>query len=146
MKLNWGNSIFLFLTLFVMLGIGFVVFSLSKSNDLVTTDYYQKGADYTKQMEITGRSAVYNDSIWVLNQNKNVVVRFAPAINQMTDTMQVYFYRPSDKKLDFNFQGLLNTDSLIIKKEYLSGGRYKVKFQWYYNRESYQVEKEFFIE
>jgi len=146
MKLNWGNSIFLFLTVFVLMGIAFVVFSLSKSNDLVTTDYYQKGADYTKQMEITGRSAVYNDSIQVLNQNKNVVVRFAHSINQMTDTMQVYFYRPSDKKLDFNYQGLLNTDSLIIKKEYLSGGRYKVKFQWLYNRESYQIEKEFFIE
>jgi len=146
MKLNWGNSIFLFLTVFVLMGIAFVVFSLSKSNDLVTTDYYQKGADYTKQMEITGRSAVYNDSIQVLNQNKNVVVRFAHSINQMTDTMQVYFYRPSDKKLDFNYQGFLNTDSLIIKKEYLSGGRYKVKFQWLYNRESYQIEKEFFIE
>ena len=146
MKLNWGNSIFLFLTLFVMLGIGFVVFSLSKSNDLVTADYYQKGADYSRQMEVTGRSDVYNDSIRVINHNKDVVVRFAPSINLMTDTMQVYFYRPSDKKLDFNYQGLLNTDSLIIKKDYLSGGRYKVKFQWYYNRESYQVEKEFFIE
>lgn len=146
MKLNWGNSIFLFLSVFVMLGIAFVVFSLSKSNDLVTTDYYQKGADYTKQMEITGRSAVYTDSIQVLNQNKSVVVRFAHSINQMTDTMQVYFYRPSDKKLDFNYQGLLNTDSLIIKKEFISGGRYKVKFQWFYNRESYQVEKEFFNE
>jgi len=146
MKLNWGNSIFLFLTVFVLMGIAFVVFSLSKSNDLVTTDYYQKGADYTKQMEITGRSAVYNDSIRVLNQNNNVLVWFAHSINQMTDTMHVYFYRPSDKKLDFNYQGFLNTDSLIIKKEYLSGGRYKVKFQWLYNRESYQIEKEFFIE
>jgi len=146
MKLNWGNSIFLFLTLFVMLGIGFVVFSLSKSNDLVTADYYQKGADYSRQMEVTGRSDVYNDSIRVINHNKDVVVRFAPSINLMTDTMQVYFYRPSDKKLDFNYQGLINADSLIIKKDYLFGGRYKVKFQWYYNRESYQVEKEFFIE
>ncbi len=146
MKLNWGNSIFLFLTVFVLLGIAFVVFSLSKSNDLVTTDYYQKGADYTKQMEVTDRSAVYNDSIQVINQNKNVVVRFAPSINLMTDTMQVYFYRPSDKKLDFNYQGHLNNDSLIIKKEYLSGGRYKVKLQWTYNRKNYQVEKEFFIE
>ncbi len=146
MKLNWGNSIFLFLTVFVMMGIAFIVFSLSKSNDLVTTDYYQKGADYTKQMEITGRSAVYNDSIRLLNQNKNVIVRFAPTINRMTDSMQVYFYRPSDKKLDFNFQGLINADSLIIKKEFLSGGRFKVKFQWLYNQESYQVEKEFFID
>ncbi|HZK97260.1 MAG TPA: FixH family protein [Prolixibacteraceae bacterium] len=146
MKLNWGNSIFLFLTVFVLMGIAFIVFSLSKNNDLVTTDYYQKGADYTKQMVITGRSAVYNDSIRVINQNNDVVVRFAHSINLMTDTMQVYFYRPSDKKLDFNYQGLLNTDSLIIKKEYLSGGRYKVKFQWLYNRESYQIEKEFFIE
>jgi len=145
-KLNWGNSIFLFLTVFVLMGIAFIVFSLSKNNDLVTTDYYQKGADYTKQMVITGRSAVYNDSIRVINQNNDVVVRFAHSINLMTDTMQVYFYRPSDKKLDFNYQGLLNTDSLIIKKEYLSGGRYKVKFQWLYNRESYQIEKEFFIE
>ena len=50
MKLNWGNSIFLFLIIFVALGIAFIVFSFSKSNDLVTADYYQQGADYTHQI------------------------------------------------------------------------------------------------
>jgi len=146
MKLNWGNSIFLVLIIFVALGIAFIVFSFSKSNDLVTADYYQQGADYTQHMEVTSRSAVYKDSIQVVNQDKNVVVRFAPAIHRMTDTMQVFFYRPSDKRLDYNIRLRLTSDSIIIAKDRLVNGRYLVKLGWIDHLKSYQVEKEFFID
>ena len=146
MKLNWGNSIFLFLIIFVALGIAFIVFSFSKSNDLVTADYYQQGADYTHQMEITDRSAIFKDSIQVVNQNKNVIVRMAPAINRMTDTLQVFFYRPSDKRLDYNIRRRLTSDSIIIAKDNFVYGRYLVKIGWIDHLKSYQIEKEFFIE
>lgn len=146
MKLNWGSSIFLVLIIFVALGIAFIVFSFSKSNDLVTADYYQQGADYTLHMEIAERSAIFKDSIQVVNQDANVVVRFAPAIHQMTDTMQVFFYRPSDKRLDYNIRLRLTCDSIIIAKDRLVNGRYLVKLGWIDNLKSYQIEKEFFIE
>ena len=146
MKLNWGQSIFIFLIGFLLLAIVFIVFSLRQNNDLVTNDYYEKGADYTNQMEITNRSSVFSDSIQLLNQNTNLLVRFSDSINQMTDSMHIYFYRPSDKKLDVQFWETIGPDSLIISKERFAKGRYKVQFQWIFDRNSYLVEKDFFIE
>jgi hypothetical protein len=145
-KLNWGQSIFIFLIGFLLLAIVFIVFSLRQNNDLVTNDYYEKGADYTNQMEITNRSSVFSDSIQLLNQNTNLLVRFSDSINQMTDSMHIYFYRPSDKKLDVQFWETIGPDSLIISKERFAKGRYKVQFQWIFDRNSYLVEKDFFIE
>jgi len=146
MKLNWGQSIVLFFAIFLSLAIGFIIFSLRQNNDLEAENYYEKGADYTHQMEINGRSAVYNDSIQMMNQNSQIVARFSKSIDLMTDTMHINFFRPSDKRFDFEFASLLNSDSLAIDKSKLVKGRYKVKFQWFQNLISYQVEKEFFIE
>jgi len=146
MKLNWGQGIFLFFVVFISLGISFVVFSLRQNNDLVTDDYYEKGADYSRQMEINSRSAVYIDSIQLVNQNGKIIARFSKSIDLMADTMQVYFFRPSDKRLDYTFQSLLKSDSLMIEKNNLQKGRFKVKFQWNGLLKSYMVEKEFFVE
>jgi hypothetical protein len=131
---------------FLALSIVFIVFSFRQNNDLVTNDYYEKGADYSNQMEITNRSSVFSDSIQLLNQNTNLLVRFSDSINQMTDSMHIYFYRPSDKKLDVQFWETIGPDSLIISKERFAKGRYKVQFQWIFDRNSYLVEKDFFIE
>ena len=146
MKLNWGQSIFLFLLLFLTLLAIFVVFALRQNNDLVTNDYYEKGADYTHQMEINSRSAMYADSIHILNENHYLLTRFSKSMRQLVDTVEIYFYRPSDKKLDFKYTLKLNSDSVIVKKDHLVSGRYKVKFLWIYSQKSYQVEKDFYIE
>lgn len=146
MKLNWGQSIFIFLIGFLLLAIVFIVFSLRQNNDLVTNDYYEKGADYTSQMEITGRSAVYADSIQLLSDQHHLIARFSKTINQMTDSVAIYFYRPSDKKLDYQFRETLRSDSIILGKEHLANGRYQVRFQWSADGKNYLIEKNFFIE
>lgn len=146
MKLNWGQSIFLFFVIFLSLAIVFIVFSLKQNNDLVTDDYYEKGARYAQQMEINGRSAVYADSIQLMDQNSRLVARFSKSIGQMADTMNIYFFRPSDKRFDYRYMGLLISDSLSIEKSNLVKGRYKVKFQWLCHHENFLVEKEFFVE
>jgi hypothetical protein len=146
MKLNWGQSIFLFFVVFISLAIAFIIFSLRQNNDLVTDNYYEKGAAYSNQMEINGRSVVYNDSIQLINQNNIIVVRFSKSIDRMADTVYISFFRPSDKMFDCNFICPLATDSLEIEKSKLAKGRYKVKFRWGYGGDSYMTEKEFFIE
>jgi hypothetical protein len=146
MKLNWGQGIFLFFVVFVSLGISFIIFSLRQNNDLVSNDYYEKGADYTHQMEINSRSFLYNDSINLANRNNLLIVRFSKSIDLMADTMDVVFYRPSDKRFDHEFRMALKSDSIEIVKSGLQKGRFKVKFQWTNNMDVFMVEKEFFVE
>jgi hypothetical protein len=146
MKLNWGQSIFVFFVIFVSLGVVFIIFSLRQNNDLVEDDYYEQGANYTRQMEITDRSAVYKDSIQLNLENGVLVARFSKSISNMADTLYIDFYRPSDKRLDCGFLVLLNADSVVIDKGQLVKGRYTVKFRWNGNQNSYLVEKEYFSE
>ncbi len=146
MKLNWGYSIILFFIAFFTLMIGFVIFSFRQSTDLVTEDYYEKGAAYTIQMEINSRSAVYKDSIRLTNQGQMVIAGFANSITRMADTMHIYFYRPSDKKSDYRINLLIHNDSVSIEKKALASGRYVVKFQWNSEAKNYEIEKEYFVQ
>jgi len=146
MKLNWGQSIFVFFVIFVSLGVVFIIFSLRQNNDLVEDDYYEQGANYTRQMEITSRSSVFNDSIQLKQENGILVASFSESISNMADTLYIDFYRPSDKRLDYGFLVLLNADSVVIDKGQLVKGRYTVKFQWNYKQNRYLVEKEYFCE
>jgi len=91
MRLNWGTAIILFFVLFFTLMIGFVVSSFRQNNDLVTPDYYDKGADYTHQMEINNRSAIYTDSITITLSNKSVIARFAKSFRLHADSMEINF-------------------------------------------------------
>jgi len=146
MKLNWGYSIILFFVVFCSLMIAFMVFSFRQNNDLVTEDYYEKGADYTSQMEVNSRSVTYNDSIHLTDRTSHVVARFAKSIKEMADTINIYVYRPSDKRLDYTINALLHTDSLMIDKKQMAKGRYTITFNWFHEKKRYQVEKEFFME
>ena len=146
MKLNWGYSLILFFVIFVSLMIAFIVFSLRQNNDLVTDDYYEKGAGYTSQMEINSRSAIYSDSIRIMSQGDKISASFAKSINQQTDSIQLYFYRPSDKKSDFRIKVLLDSDTISIENKNLNKGRYIVTFDWKQGNQLYQIQKELFID
>jgi len=146
MKLNWGQSIFVFFVIFVSLGVVFIIFSLRQNNDLVEDDYYEQGANYTRQMEITSRSSIFNDSIQLKQEKGILVASFSESISNMADTLYIDFYRPSDKRLDYGLMVLLNADSVVIDKGQLVKGRYTVKFQWNYKQNRYLVEKEYFCE
>ena len=146
MKLNWGYSIILFFVVFCSVMIGIMIFAFRQTNDLVTDNYYEKGADYTRQMEINSRSAAYQDSIQLIDVNQSILARFAKSIYRNRDTMQINFYRPSDKKFDYSTKALLNSDSLIIEKKFLHKGHYTVTFLWVTGDKRIQTEKELFVE
>jgi len=146
MKLNWGYSIILFFVVFCSVMIGIMVFAFRQTNDLVTEDYYEKGANYTRQMEINSRSAAYQDSIQITDVNQVILTRFAKSIYRSQDTMQINFYRPSDKKFDYSVKALLNSDSLKIDKKHLHKGHYTVNFLWLKGEKKVQIEKDLFVE
>ena len=146
MKINWGYSIIIFFVIFCSLMIGFLVFSLRQNSDLVTDDYYEKGADYTHQMEIGSRSLTYNDSIRLLDQKGSLIASFAKSIHQMTDSMNIYFYRPSDKKLDYKVNVRLSSNSVSFEKKNLISGQYTVTFEWSHDKKGYQVVKDLFLQ
>ncbi len=145
MKFNWGHGIFIFLTIFVILAITFIVFSLNQDNDLVTKDYYDKGANFSEQIEINKRSEIFKDSINVNISNSIISIIPSGSLQNVTDTLTSHFYRPSDKNSDFS-QIAIMSEKIEIPKSKLKKGRYIIKFSWIHMNNTYNTEKEIYIE
>jgi hypothetical protein len=144
MKFNWGHGILTFIIIFLILSIAFIIFSLNQSADLVSDDYYDQGADYSKQIEINKRSFIYRDSISVKKTDTSIQVILCKSLMNTGDTLNIHFYRPSDKKADLKLRFSM-TDNIIIPSKELKSGRYVVKISWKHQGEIYNIDKELFI-
>ena len=144
MKLNWGTGILIFIILFLLLCGVFITFSFKHNNDLVTDDYYEQGAGYSKQIEINKRSAIFNDSINIVENGSNIETYVCKTIVEATDSLDIYFFRPSDKKQDFRTVVPINAVIQLAKANFAKG-RFIVKFSWKQKNDSYLIEKDFFV-
>ena len=97
-------------------------------------------------MEINNRSAIYADSISINISKQSVIARFAKSFAIHSDSMEINFYRPSDKKLDYKIVTRIASDSVILDKERIKAGHYRVIFSWSHDEKEYQTEKDFFME
>ena len=114
-------------------------------NDLVVEEYYKKdalyGEDYIKMQnahDLTQKPKVIQkaDSIEVVFPQE-----FSPKNIQGT----VSFYRPSNKKLDFQIPISLSKPSLLIPKLNLVGGRWDIFIDWEYQSKSYKMKETIYI-
>ncbi|MFZ4401289.1 MAG: FixH family protein [Bacteroidales bacterium] len=144
MKFNWGHGILLFMILFLLLSIAFIIFSLNQSEDLVSDDYYEQGAGYSKQIEINKRSSVYIDSINVNPINSGIIINLCKSLASSGDTLYIHFYRPSDKKADLKIKSLMS-DEISIPSTELKSGRFLVKMSWNHAGNSYNIQKDILL-
>ena len=144
MKFNWGHGIFIFMTIFVLLAVAFIIFSLNQSEDLVSDDYYDKGADYSQQIEVNKRSDIYQDSI-ILNTNETTIdVNVCESLKATNDTLFMHFYNPSNKKSDIKLKyPMANTISIPVSK--FKSGRYEVKMSWTHLNNLFNLKKDISI-
>lgn len=144
MKFNWGHGILSYIILFLILSTIFIIFSLKQNIDLVSDDYYQKGADFSKQIDINKRSLPYRDSISISDADTTISMHFSKSISDSTDSVQIYFFRPSGKHNDVLIEMPLS-NKLDINKQQLINGRYVVTISWRKNNEKYMVDKELYV-
>lgn len=144
-KFNWGTGIALFLIMFLLLGFYFIYFSFQHHNDLVEDDYYEQGANYDQQMAINKRSIIYNDSILVENKGQYISISLAPSIASMTDSVQTYFYFPSDKRKDYTVIISDFSSNTLVDKNLLAKGRYTLKSVWFKGSEKFMNSQDIFV-
>jgi len=141
MKWNWGWGIALFLLLFLGALIGFVIFAWNQDVNLVHENYYEKGVDYSTQIEKESRSALFNDLISLEDSGDSVLIRFPGFVAQRVDSGKVLFFRPSDHNKDVMFVMNFRDSLLQFGKEALIPGRYKVKMNWFSGGIDFEVDK-----
>jgi hypothetical protein len=141
MKFNFGTGIFIFLALFMTAMISFVIFAHRQDANLVHKDYYEKGVDYSRQMEKEKRSAGYSEMIEISDNGSVVTIRFAGELLPLLGQGTVNFFRPSDYKKDISFPLKLTGNVFVAEKDKLIHGRYIVKITWIADNLEYEVDK-----
>lgn len=145
MKLNWGTGIFIFLALFILASVAFIIFAVNQDVNLVHKDYYEKGTDFTRQMEVKARSERYMSLISINQDKDSVKIIFPDELAGRIDSGYVVFYRPSDMHNDLNFRLQPGCNSFSAAKDQMISGRYIIRLNWYSDRYDYEVNKETII-
>ncbi len=146
MKFNWGTGIVIAFALFMTFILYFVTKVQTDSkydNDMVIDEYYKKDAVYNEQM-IKMQNAKSLDSLPVIkNSSSEILIIFPDSYNNFNG--KVSFYRPSDKKLDFEAQVSSSGSSLLIPKNKLAGGRWDIVIEWNMSQRDYFYKKEMYL-
>jgi hypothetical protein len=141
MKFNWGTGILLFLILFLAACAVFITFAMRQDVNLVHKDYYEKGVDYTEQMNVDARSLPFKNDFTVTNQNDFLVVNIEESLSAKIDSGKILMYRPSNSKHDIWYTMNANSSRIDLSKENLVSGRYIFKMHWYSNGLKYEIEQ-----
>ena len=142
MKFDWGTGILIFLILFLLAAAAFMVFAFKQDVNLVYKDYYNKGVDYTEQMDVIARSENYYSALETRLENEFLVLDFEESLALKIDSGSVLMYRPSDSKQDLILPLDLWENRVIIPKDQLISGRYILKLFWYSEGLKYEVDKQ----
>jgi len=141
MKFNWGTGILIFLILFLTACAVFITFAMRQDINLVHKDYYEKGVDYTDQMNINSRSVQYLNNIKIDYRDEYLIIGFEESLAAKIDSGKVLLYRPSNSNQDVLLPMSFINNSLKIPKENLISGRYILKLSWYSEGLQYEIDK-----
>ena len=147
MKLNWGTSIAIFYSAFVVVMILMVVRSSQNQMDLVQEDYYEKDMNYESFRTKMANSAEVADKVIVkfAIDSDEVQLSFPPEMKDLNGTMT--FFRPSNKYLDKTYTLKLNEEGKMNIKagRDLPAGLWKVKIDWSVEGKNYYKESNLVI-
>ena len=143
MKLNWGHKLVFFGISFMIFIIVLVYKMIDEKIDLVDENYYEKGMSYQDELNKFDTVAGVKSSI-----DFNLVeqlITFKSSIANLSGTAK--FYRPSDKKLDFNEPFTLDKNNeFTYSTANLAKGIWKVTFEWTLDGKLMAAEKQFVVE
>ncbi|MCS7052581.1 MAG: FixH family protein [Ignavibacterium sp.] len=139
-KISWGTGILISIIIFMILTISTTIYLMNQKVDLVTEDYYLKGLDYQKQIDIEKRSTDFSDKILIDYDGQFVIISFPETLKSNLVNGEILFYRPSDSNLDITIPIKLENQKQIIPVSTLKKGFWRIKINWNYNNNNYYKE------
>ena len=140
MKINWGTGIVISFILFI----GFIMYMVitmmsgdKYNHDLVTEEYYKKEINYQEEIDAEKNAQLLSENIEVKTSSKGVEIYFPKDLKFKEIKGIINFYRPSNKKLDFNIPIDLKSHSLIILNEKVVEGKWGIIIDWKYEGVKY---------
>lgn len=147
-KIGWGTSIVIAFAFFISFILYFVIKVQSDSkydNELVVEEYYKKDAQYGEDYVKMQNAENLKQKPVVTQTKDSIEIQFPSSMQPEKIKGIVSFYRPSNKKLDFQVPILLSKPSLLIPKTNLVGGRWGITLDWEYQSKTYKLKETIYI-
>jgi len=149
MKINWGTGIVIAFALFISF-ILYFIFKVQSNpkydNELVIEEYYKNDAKFGDEMIRVQNAQDLKQKPVISNTSEGITIVFPEVFVSNEIKGKVSFYRPSDKKFDFEVPILLSNSSLNVPKEKLLGGRWDINMEWQYEGKQYLTKETIYVE
>lgn len=131
MKLNWGTGIAMFYSTFVVVLVAVVIKTTTFDNSLVSEQYYADDLNYQQQFDKLQNSKNLNKDLEIQYQASSQQVLLHFPDNLPAPKGEVYFFCPSNSKLDFRQPVVVDANrQQSIATEQLKPGLWRIKVDW----------------
>jgi nitrogen fixation protein FixH len=149
MKINWGTGIVIAFALFISF-ILFFIFKVQSNpkydNELVIEEYYKQDAKFGDEMIRVQNAQDLKQKPVISNTSEGITIVFPDVFIPKNIKGKVIFYRPSNKKFDFEIPISLSDSTLFVPKNKLLGGRWDINMEWQYEGKEYLSKEVIYIE
>ncbi len=137
MRFHWGHGLVVAFVLFAMM-IGYMVVVAVRSDvPMVSKDYYRQEENFNAHAEAV-KHAKEAGSLLRMEETATGLTFICPKEWVKTSQGEIYFYRPSDARLDFKVAFTPDEEGRqIIHTELLTKGYWRAKLQLTSNGKSY---------
>ncbi len=141
---NWGLWLTVFLILFVLGNVAFVIIVSNINFDMVEDNYYEKELKYQQKIDKMSKLHNLKDSLTIVRtEGKKLIIDFPDDLKGKTFKGNIHFYRPNDRKMDFNIE--IKPDSNMqqtVDYSKTAPGIWVIKIEWQSNGDEYYYEEE----
>ncbi|MHC5354677.1 FixH family protein [Myroides sp. LJL115] len=146
MKFNFGTGLVIAMGLFMIFILQYVIrvqFDSRYDNELVTKDYYQQELEIDGKAQRETKALALQHPLVIKQNPQGITLDFPIEFQPEQVKGKIYFYRPSNEKLDFNKDIVVLPDaSMHISEKDLLQGRWDLVVEWNYQGNEYRsVEK-----
>lgn len=138
---NWGHGIALFYVVFAAVMGTALYASFGVDSSLVDDNYYQKDIAYQSQYEKSVNTLSTEKLIIDQKREEQRIDIAFEGVERLSGT--AFFYRPSDKKMDFTVQ--LDSGTSQIDTKQMASGKWVLKLEVKADGKSYYKEQMLFI-
>ena len=149
LKINWGTGIVIAFALFISFILYFIIKVQSSSkydNELVYEEYYKHDAKFGDEMVRAQNAKDLPQKPKIMNDMLGITITFPEVFVPEEIKGKVTFYRPSNKKFDFEVPISITTPFLTVPKEKFLGGRWNINIEWQYQGKEYLTTETIYIQ
>lgn len=144
-NMNWGYKIMLVYIVFV-LGILFLVYkTTTETNDLVTTNYYEKELKYQQIIDAAKRTLNLSSTPIIVVINDSLEIQFPKEFESKTLKGNLEIYYAADENKDFSKIIETANSSIKIHIPQKNKGLHEVHLKWDVEGVNYYFEKKIFL-